>query len=133
MGRGGGEKSKDFVGSWKKLMGYCKKYLIPILIAVVCAAGGTVFTLVGPDQLSKLTRIITDGGADRFDGSTAPHHHFICTKCHSVRDLPMENIDYIMDTARKAAGSRLRIDSYTAHFYGICENCMGSEENEKAS
>lgn len=61
MGRGGGEKSKDFVGSWKKLMGYCKKYLIPILIAVVCAAGGTVFTLVGPDQLSKLTRIITDG------------------------------------------------------------------------
>ncbi|HIS32136.1 MAG TPA: transcriptional repressor [Candidatus Limivivens intestinipullorum] len=95
---------------------------------------GTVYrnlTLLA--DLGEITRIITDGGADRFDGSTAPHHHFICTKCHSVRDLPMENIDYIMDTARKAAGSRLRIDSYTAHFYGICENCMGSEENEKAS
>ena len=61
MGRGGGEKSKNFVGSWKKLILYCKKYLIPILIAVVCAAGGTVFTLVGPDQLSELTRIITEG------------------------------------------------------------------------
>ncbi len=48
MGRGGGEKSKNLVGSWKKLLLYCKKYLIPILIAVVCAAGGTVFTLVGP-------------------------------------------------------------------------------------
>ncbi len=38
MGRGGGEKSKNLVGSWKKLLLYCKKYLIPILIAVVCAA-----------------------------------------------------------------------------------------------
>ena len=29
MGRmGGGEKPKDLVGIWKKLLGYCKKYSI---------------------------------------------------------------------------------------------------------
>ena len=61
MARGRGEKARDFTGTWKKLLFYCRKYYIPILIAVLCAAGGTVFTLIGPDKLSDLTKVITDG------------------------------------------------------------------------
>ena len=61
MARGKGEKARDFTGTWKKLLFYCRKYYIPILIAVLCAAGGTVFTLIGPDKLSDLTKVITDG------------------------------------------------------------------------
>ena len=61
MRRGGGEKAKNFTGTWKKLILYCKNYSIAIIIAVLCAAGGTIFTLVGPDKLSDLTAVITDG------------------------------------------------------------------------
>lgn len=58
---GGGEKAKDLVGTWKKLFGYCSKYKIVIVIALICATLGTVFTLVGPNKLSDMTDCITDG------------------------------------------------------------------------
>lgn len=59
--RGGGEKAKDFVGIWKKLLGYCRKYFTFFVIAIVCSAIGTVLTLIGPDKLSELTDTITEG------------------------------------------------------------------------
>lgn len=70
MGRrsmGGGEKPKDFIGTWKKLLGYCKKYLPIIVVAIICATVGTVCTLAGPDKLSDMTDVITDGIAPDTD------------------------------------------------------------------
>lgn len=58
---GGGEKAKDFVGIWKKLLGYCRKYFVFFVVAIVCSAIGTVLTLIGPDKLSELTDTITEG------------------------------------------------------------------------
>ena len=64
---GGGEKPKDFIGTWKKLLGYCRKYLAIIVIAIICATVGTVCTLAGPDKLSDMTDAITDGIAPDTD------------------------------------------------------------------
>lgn len=60
-GMGGGEKAKDFVGTWKKLMGYCRKYVAFIVISLICACLGTVLTLAGPDKLSEMTNTIAAG------------------------------------------------------------------------
>lgn len=57
----GGEKAKDLIGTWKKLIAYCRRYLVFILLALVCAAVGTVLTLIGPNQLSDMTDAITEG------------------------------------------------------------------------
>ena len=67
MGRGPAEKSRDFKGTWIKIILYCKKYLPALIVAIVCAIGGTVLTLVGPDKLSELTKVITDGLAAGID------------------------------------------------------------------
>lgn len=56
-----GEKAKDLVGTWKKLFGYCRKYMLVFVIAMFCAAIGTVLTLIGPDKLSEMTDTITEG------------------------------------------------------------------------
>lgn len=56
-----GEKAKDFKGIWIKLIRYCKTYAIALGIALLCAVIGTVFTLIGPDKLSDMTKVITDG------------------------------------------------------------------------
>ena len=32
-----------------------------MIFAIVCAAGGTVLTLIGPDKLSEMTDTITEG------------------------------------------------------------------------
>ena len=79
-------------------------------------------------DLGELNRITTDGGADRFDGNTAPHNHFICKNCHKVIDLDMEAIDHIMDMAAKNFNGT--IDSYTTYFHGLCEDCLEEKEKE---
>ncbi len=58
---GGGERAKDLVGTWKKLLGYCRKYMAAFVIALICAALGTMLTLIGPDKLSEMTDTITEG------------------------------------------------------------------------
>lgn len=59
--RGGGEKPKDLVGTWKKLLGYCRKYIVPLVLAIVLSIAGTVLTLIGPDKLSDMTDTVTSG------------------------------------------------------------------------
>ena len=52
------EKAKDFKGTWKKLVSYCKKYVPAIVVSLVLAAAGTVLTIIGPDQIGKMTNEI---------------------------------------------------------------------------
>ena len=60
-GMGGGEKAKDFKGTWGKLIRYCKGYMTVILTALVIAALGTVLQIAGPDKLKDMTNEITKG------------------------------------------------------------------------
>lgn len=53
--------------TWGKLIGYCRQYIVVIIIAVICSALGTVLTLVGPDKLSEMTDVIADGIAPKTD------------------------------------------------------------------
>jgi len=52
------EKAKDFKGTWLKLIEYCKRYMVIIIISLVIATIGTVFTIIGPDQIGKMTNEI---------------------------------------------------------------------------
>ena len=60
-GMGPGEKSKDLVGTWKKLICSNKMYFSFILVALACAVIATVLNLIGPDKLKELTDIISAG------------------------------------------------------------------------
>ena len=67
MGRRPAEKSKDFKGTWMKIIRYCKRYLAVIVVALICAVAGTILTILGPDKLSDLTKVITEGLATGID------------------------------------------------------------------
>ena len=67
MGRRPAEKSKDFKGTWMKIIRYCKRYLAVIVVALICAVAGTILTILGPDKLSDLTKVITEGIATDID------------------------------------------------------------------
>jgi len=64
MGRGqgmmGGEKAKDFKGTWGKLIRYSRRFLPVVVVALIMAALGAVLQIVGPDQLRKITNEITN-------------------------------------------------------------------------
>ena len=99
MGRGAGEKAKDFTGTWKKLIGYCRSYLPAIIVAILCAVGGTIFTLLGPDRLSDLTRVITDGMMTGIDIA-----FYICSVVLSFTQ------HFIMTTISQRVSQRMRSD-----------------------
>jgi len=57
----GGEKARDFKGTWGKLIRYCKKYTPTIVAALIIAACGTVFQIIGPNNLKNMTNEIMKG------------------------------------------------------------------------
>lgn len=66
---GAGEKAKDFSGSMKKLIRYMGKYKIRILLMLVFAIAGTVFTIVGPTILGDATTEIFNGLVAKINGT----------------------------------------------------------------
>jgi Fur family peroxide stress response transcriptional regulator len=86
---------------------------------------GTVYrnlTLLA--DMGEIQRLRLGDGVDHFDADTSPHYHFICSKCGSVIDLEMDNIDDIVDTASKHFDGE--IDGHVTYFYGTCGNCRKS-------
>ena len=48
-------------GGLSALAKFCKPFFPAIAVALVCAIGGTIFTIIGPDKLSELTDVISSG------------------------------------------------------------------------
>ena len=59
--RGGGEKPQDLVLGTKKLIQYLHRFMPAIIIAFIISALGSVLSIVGPNKLSELTDVITEG------------------------------------------------------------------------
>ncbi|MFC9541523.1 ABC transporter ATP-binding protein [Lysinibacillus sp. NPDC056959] len=62
-----GEKPKNFKKPWGKLIAYCKPFLPAMIFALVLATVGTIFTIVGPNMLSDITDLITEGITGEID------------------------------------------------------------------
>ena len=85
----------------------------------------------------KLTPFKEDGliisvgvveGQERLDGTTAPHAHFICSKCGCVLDVEdvEQDAQLDFDVSKRI---RCQIDSHDLVFHGICEECLNSQKN----
>lgn len=60
-GPGGFPQEKTDFKALAKIFIYCKKYLPALIVALLCAVGGSMTTLVGPEKISDLTNTITAG------------------------------------------------------------------------
>lgn len=54
------EKAKDFGGTLKRLINYLKAYTLQIVAVVIFAIASTVFAIMSPKMLGKITNQITD-------------------------------------------------------------------------
>ncbi len=55
------ERSKDFLGTWKRLILYIRRHLTVMILALIFAFAGTILTLLGPSKLKEITNLITAG------------------------------------------------------------------------
>lgn len=67
-----------------------------------------------------------DGINAHFDGYTHPHAHFMCTNCHKVYDVELDDTEFVERNAPRNAAKLL-----DAHIYykGICDKCTPSAES----
>lgn len=63
------EKAKDFKGSVSKLAKYISKYKFRILLVVLFAIAGTVFSIIGPRILGNVTTKIFEGLGAKISGT----------------------------------------------------------------
>ena len=64
-----GEKAKDFKGTTNKLIkNYLSKYKIAVVIVMIFAIGGTIFSIVGPKILGNATTEIYNGLISKLSG-----------------------------------------------------------------
>ena len=66
-GTGGTEKSKDMKKAYTDLFCYIGKYKWNLTIAVVLSLIGAVLNLIGPNKLSEITNLITNGLTSSID------------------------------------------------------------------
>lgn len=88
---------------------------------------GTVYrNLAMLAENGDIVKLSYDGKADRFDGNTTQHYHFLCKKCSCISDIEnMPNIDFINDLAEKNIAGHIL--GYNMFFYGICSDCLANE------
>ena len=87
---------------------------------------GTVYrNLTLLSEIGQIQRLRLGDGVDHFDADTSPHYHFLCSKCGSVIDLKMDNIDYINQLAD--VGFDGQIAGNVTYFYGLCGKCTAQE------
>ena len=62
------EKPKDFKGTFSKLLEYLRPYRLKLIIVMVFATSSTVFSIVGPKILGKVTTKIFEGLIEKISG-----------------------------------------------------------------
>lgn len=63
------QKSKDFMGSVKKLLAYVARFKIQIALVIVFAVASTIFNVVGPKILGKATTGLAEGVMAKIQGT----------------------------------------------------------------
>lgn len=65
----GGEKAKDFKGTFKKLLAYIGRYKFAVLVVMVFAALSTVFNVMGPKVMGRATTELAEGLMRKIGGT----------------------------------------------------------------
>ena len=69
-------------------------------------------------------------GQERFDGTTTPHSHFVCTRCGAIIDL--DGFEPDQQVARHISEQyALLVERQEHTFFGACQTCMQHNSNEE--
>ena len=72
-------------------------------------------------QAGMLRDVSHHQGPWRVDANTVPHHHLVCTRCHSITDLDLDRIGPVKLRGRMPSG--FRIEKFSIEVQGVCKSC----------
>ena len=94
----------------KKLLAHSRSMLAPMVVALLLAAVGAVFTILGPDQLSKITQYIQDGLLGAIDLAAIKRVGLLLVGFYVVSALCSFGQHFIMSSTTLKLANRLRDD-----------------------
>ncbi len=106
----GGGKAKDLKGALTSLISYCKDQVGWIVFALILAAVGAVFTIIGPDQVSRLTDYIYDGLTSTIDMDGITSVTLLLVGIYLASAVFNFIQHFIMQTVTQVTAKRLRGD-----------------------
>ena len=75
-----------------------------------------------------IARDIGDG-VEHYDANTTAHYHFICERCGMISDIEIAIDTHVEQEMQKHIPHT--IGSHTINFYGICEDCQKTIDNDE--
>jgi Fur family peroxide stress response transcriptional regulator len=75
-------------------------------------------------QAGMLRDVSHHQGPWRVDGNTVPHHHLVCTRCHSITDLDLDRLEPVKLNGRLPAG--FHIEKFNVEVQGVCKACSAA-------
>jgi ATP-binding cassette, subfamily B, multidrug efflux pump len=107
---GSGEKARDFKKTWGQLIAYSKPQLPAVAAALLCAAIGSVLSLVGPNKLSEITNLITAGFMKGIDIAAVTKIGITLVVIYAFSALLSFFQGFIMATVTQIITKRMRTD-----------------------
>ena len=107
---GTGEKAKDFKKTWKELIAYGRPQIPAVIAALICAAIGSVLSLVGPNKLSDITDLITKGFMKGIDLDAVVRICVTLVILYALSALLSFSQGFIMATVTQRITKRMRSD-----------------------
>lgn len=108
VGSGNNEKAKNFKQTWGELIRYSKPYMPAIITALVLAALGAIFSIVGPGQISKITDLITDGLVSGIDMNAVLKICYLLVGIYALSSIFSYLQGFIMATVTQKISYKLR-------------------------
>ena len=100
----------SFRDTWGKLFVYCSRYLPAIIIALLFAVGGTVFTILGPDKMSDMTEAIMKGIGGNMDLKLITSIAFTLVAFYASSVVLSYLQGFIMATVTQKVTKKMRTD-----------------------
>lgn len=110
VGMGGMEKSKDMKKAYANFFRYIGAYKWNLTTAVILSLIGAVLNLIGPNKLSEITNLITDGLSSSMDISAIVNIATLLAVLYSVSFLCNYIQGYIMATLSQNITRNMRRD-----------------------
>ena len=106
-----GEKV-DMGGQLSRLIGHAKDIVLPFIVAILFACAGVVLTIIGPNQLSKITQYIIDGIATGIDMEAIARTALFLLGLYVLSAIFSFIQHFILATVTLRLSNRLRADIF---------------------
>lgn len=102
--------TENFSETWGKLISYCQPYLLPIGISLLASVLGSILTLLGPNKLSELTDLISEGIMTGIDLEAVSRIGLFLVIIYGLSVLLSYTQGYLMVTVTQEVSKKMRQD-----------------------